>query len=380
MEYNEVIKQFLDGKGLFYSRVKISDNIEMEEGTGYLFCKNSILGHVGVQKYKGTEVGLEDENIVDVVREAIDVFDEDSLASFDGKPITLYHPEEKVTSKNFQKYAVGHVKNVHRDGDNIVGDLVIQDADAIELVVDGKLKDLSLGYQADLVPTADGRLKQEKIIINHLAIVEEGRAINARIVDSNTIEVGDTIHKSESTTITKRVSEYDDETGEEHTDVETHEHYQHTHYEKLKQLYDEEKQKQLNDKKNEGETGMEKDFKYYLSELKELRKEPKSEFRDAMYQALNKECLDALKVGLPPLEEAKQTEVKDSVVEGSVGFKDTKVEEETKPKTIFTDAKAEEKWFESLYRRIGKDKEFARKVGAMDYHDVIEMIETGGSL
>ena len=46
--------------GTFYQRVKISDNIEREEETGFLYCYNSILGHVGVQAYNGWEVDMKD--------------------------------------------------------------------------------------------------------------------------------------------------------------------------------------------------------------------------------------------------------------------------------------------------------------------------------
>jgi hypothetical protein len=119
-------EKFLDAGGLFYQRVKISDNMETEKETGFLYCKNSILGHVGVQQYNGVEVGMDEYGVVDVVREAEDVFDEDSLASMDGKPITLYHPDEMVTSENFKKYAVGFIKNVHRENNYIMGDLVIK--------------------------------------------------------------------------------------------------------------------------------------------------------------------------------------------------------------------------------------------------------------
>lgn len=56
-----MIKKFVDGNGIFYQRVKISDNIEREEETGFLYCYNSILGHIGVQAYNGWEVDMRDK-------------------------------------------------------------------------------------------------------------------------------------------------------------------------------------------------------------------------------------------------------------------------------------------------------------------------------
>lgn len=388
---NEILKQFLDGNGLFYSRIKISDNIEQEEETGFLFCKNAILGHVGTQTYNGYEVGMTDQKVVHVVREEKDVFDEDSIASFDGKPITIYHPEVMVDSKNFKDYAVGHIKNVRRDGDNLVGDLVIQTQDAIDKVLSGELKDLSLGYTAKLVPLADGTLKQEDIVINHLALVEEGRAINARIVDNQTVVVGDDEislndgdgeatpindgkHTTQRMTIENVKNTYDDETGEETTERDIKEIIKHTHsYEDMKQEYLDSIQKENKDIEK-GELQMEKNFKYFVDELKVVQTMKKSEFRDKMYEALNAECKETLGVELPSLDEVV---VKDEAIEKSVGFADNlSVKDEKEEKPLIGAYAQEERYIANLYRKFD-DKETARKYSSMTYHDVIEMLERG---
>lgn len=386
-----MLKQFIDAKGLFYQRVKISDNIETEKETGFLYCKNSILGHVGVQQYHGKEVGIEDAEMIDVVREAEDVFDEDSLASMDGKPITLYHPEEMVTSENFKKYAVGFIRNVHRDGDNVLGDLVINDMDAIEKIISGDLKDLSLGYQAKLVPTGDGRLKQKNIVINHLAIVPEGRAEFARIVDGKpkdmkgeNIEMG-LFSKKENAEVQIQDAvvekKMEDESvtpsalgiGKQAMPV------QHDEEVDEQEMQDDEE----SDKEHlEKEIGM-KDYQHFMNQYKEIKDMPAGEFRAKAYDQANKECMDALGVSLPMLD----SKPKASVIEKSVGLADnlTVKDEDSKPRVPRLNAQGADDFYDRLYRSFDyktsnplQGKENAKKYGDMDYRDVIDMVKKGG--
>ena len=386
------IRDIKDNRGLFYSRIKISDNIEKEKDTGYLFCKNSVLGHVGVQKYDKVEVGINDKGTIEVVREESDVFNEDSLKSFGGKPLTVYHPEVMVDSKNVKEYSVGHIQNVRRDGDNVIGDIVIQDSEAVQLVENGKLKDLSLGYQAKLSPMADGRLKQENIVINHLALVEEGRAINARIVDHNSVVVGnkeqekekdykeikDTIHRRENTINSHTISEYDDETGQEKTTSTRSETNTATSYEKLKEEYYDDKKMDKNNNPKGDNDRMEKNFKYYLGELKDIRSEPKSEFRDTMYKALNEECKENLGVELPPLEKPEEQ----SATANSVGLHDSTAnqddDKDEKGKLIL-DSRSEEEYFQNLYRKMD-DPSYAKELARKTYHDVYDVLRGKGEL
>lgn len=387
-------KQFVDANGLFYQRVKISDNIETEKETGFLYCKNSILGHVGVQQYNGYEIGVEDADIVDIVREAHDVFDEDSLASMDGKPITLYHPDEMVTSENFKKYAVGFIKNVHRDGDYIKGDLVINDMDAIEKVLDGEIKDLSLGYQAKLVPTGDGRLKQTNIVINHLAIVPEGRAQFARIVDGNTIEKkGDNAEMGlfskkdqvelNDTEMPKEEMEQEVEDAEE-TPKELGIEASDTDMPEEGVVVEDEDEKESEEEHSEGETEM-KDLNYFANKYNQIKDMPQSEFRTAAYDALNAECKDALGIELPALVK----DSKPSVIAKSVGLADNLSVEEEKAvrKEPRLDAKAEERFYDRLYRSFDfkssnpeQGRKNARKYGDMTYRDIIDELEKKGGI
>lgn len=377
---DELLKVFIDGKGTFYQRVKLSDNIEKEPDTGYLYCKNAILGHVGEQAYNGWEVGITDQKVVYVKREPQDVFDEASLNSIKGKPVTLNHPDELVNSKNFKDYVVGFIDEVWQDGDNIVGVIVIQDEKAIKAVETGELKDLSLGYTARLVKDEDGKLKQTEIVINHLAIVGEGRAKNARIVDEKTVEdetkqeLNDSKDFYKTETYSTMDEQYDNENHERITveTVVTKRWYKYVPSGEQNAISDEKSV----EKEKEVEKQM-KTFIDFMNEFKQINAMPKSEFRDKAYEALNLECKEALKVELPELDVVV---VKDSAIEKSVGTagnKEFKDENEQEKKTLKTYGQDEEAWFKKLYRSMD-NKETAKKYASMTYMDVYEMLEGKG--
>ncbi len=371
----DYIKQFIDKNGEFYQKIKLSNNIEIEKETGFLYCKGAVLGHLGVQAYNGFEIGLTDKKVVYVKREERDVFDEDSLASIEGKPITLGHPDEMVNSKNSNQYIKGFVKNVRRDGDNILGDLVIHDMTTIEKIQSGEMKDLSLGYNARLISTGDGQLKQTEIVVNHLAIVGEGRAINARIMDENTVVLE--TEGSDDLALFKKSKEEKalilDENEKE--TLEDEEEKEELEDEEEVELEDTETEEETDEdkKKKEGEKKvMTKDFNYFISEFNKLKDVPKSDFRDKAYEALNVECKEVLGVDLPTIE----APAKISVIDKSVGLADNmKVEEESsKPKKAILDAKEEERYYDRLYRKMD-DPAVARKLGSMTYRDVIDQAQ-----
>lgn len=145
----------------------------------------------GIQDYAGWEVGKPNMPIVKVYRPAEQVFGKDSLASYAHKPVTNDHPDEAVTSDNWGTLAVGQIGGeVARDGEYISVPLIVMDGKAIAAVEGGK-RELSAGYTCDLAfesgVTPDGQTYdaiQKDIRINHVAIVDRGRAgSKARIGD-----------------------------------------------------------------------------------------------------------------------------------------------------------------------------------------------------
>lgn len=144
---------------------------------GFLICHDVPIARTGPQDYLARELMLDGDpdRIVTVQRHPEDVFEEATLASFEGKPICDGHPPENVGPENYAAYTKGHVQNVRRDGDYIVADLYINDANLANEVRNNVKREVSCGYLCNYVP--DGRgYKQSRIRGNHVAVVPKGRA------------------------------------------------------------------------------------------------------------------------------------------------------------------------------------------------------------
>ena len=156
--------------------MKIQDKSQAKfvlDGNGYLVT-TARMGRVGSMQYLGEEIGKQSGQVFDVYTDEQDLFNDETIKSFEGKPVTIEHPEEmEVNASNWKELSVGHISNIRRDGDFLIGDVVINDTKAIQIVQKGKIE-LSFGYDAELVE-ADGKIKKVDIKGNHLAIVDEGR-------------------------------------------------------------------------------------------------------------------------------------------------------------------------------------------------------------
>lgn len=144
---------------------------------GFLICKDVPIARTGPQDYLARELMLDGDpdRLVTVQRHPEDVFEEATLASFEGKPICDGHPPENVGPENYAAYTKGHVQNVRRDGDYIVADLYINDANLANEVRNNVKREVSCGYLCNYVPDGSG-YKQSRIRGNHVAVVPKGRA------------------------------------------------------------------------------------------------------------------------------------------------------------------------------------------------------------
>lgn len=147
---------------------------------GFLLCEAVPIARTGSLIYADGEVPVDAAPSGQIVieRNADEVFRAETLASFEGKPVTLSHPDDFVSPANWRELTVGITQNVRRgDGveqDLILADLLITDAEAIREVRDG-LREVSCGYEADYEQLATGRGRQLNIVGNHVALVERGR-------------------------------------------------------------------------------------------------------------------------------------------------------------------------------------------------------------
>jgi hypothetical protein len=155
---------------------------------------DGLLTRTGVFRYKNSD-GTERREY----RPAEEVFNKDSLASFEMVPVTDDHPPVSVDANNARKFAVGSVgESVRQDGDFVAAGLVVYDAGTVAKMNAGKVQ-LSCGYTVDLDDTPgvtpDGELydaKQTNIRGNHVAIVDIARAGEAARVRMDAADGADT--------------------------------------------------------------------------------------------------------------------------------------------------------------------------------------------
>lgn len=158
---------------------------------GYLLCEGVPIARTGTQLYAAHELPFLEagvDGLITVIREEADVFRPETIASFEGKSVTIRH--SFVDPDNWGEVTKGTVQNVRRcpfESDLLLADLLITDAEAIDKVKtkvddDGRvtelpeLREVSCGYDADYEQDRPGVAYQRNIVGNHVALVERGRA------------------------------------------------------------------------------------------------------------------------------------------------------------------------------------------------------------
>ncbi|UGA37946.1 DUF2213 domain-containing protein [Chromobacterium haemolyticum] len=129
------------------------------------------------EEMDGIEPGK--DGIITILRSPGVVFSPESLASFEGKPVCINHPEELVSPETWKEVSVGTMQNVRRgsgiEDDLMLADLLVTDAEAIQLITSKKIREVSLGYDAEYEQIAPGRAEMRSMVGNHIALVERGR-------------------------------------------------------------------------------------------------------------------------------------------------------------------------------------------------------------
>lgn len=187
----------MPNKQLFFGERIGPHRIKTDEG--YLIACRIPVARTGWQQYRAGELQIDNlapDTIVNVYRDAADVFDPVSMASAEGKSITKKHPTQFLTADNDKDHACGHTQNVQRgerlpDGNEaLFADLFIKDSQLINYVDTDLMAEVSMGYRYQLVPYDDGddsgpRLQMKDIRYNHVAIVPKARGgEHLRILDS----------------------------------------------------------------------------------------------------------------------------------------------------------------------------------------------------
>ena len=199
---------------MHYYGTRLSENISRREPEGYLLCLNVPVARTGTQDYLPEELGLPPRTasggnlvggnltrnkqapqcgaapiesaelspgppgLVSVLRPEAEVFSPETIASFEGMPVTNDHPPDGVDIENIRRLQRGHAHNIRRgsgaESDLLLADLIITDPCLIDAILGGK-REISCGYTYELCEE-DGRYIQRKIRGNHIAVVDAGRA------------------------------------------------------------------------------------------------------------------------------------------------------------------------------------------------------------
>ncbi len=162
-----------------YYGTRLSENISRREPEGYLLCLNVPVARTGTQDYLPEELGLSPGSaVIPVLRPEAEVFSPETIASFEGMPVTDDHPPDGVDIGNIRALQKGHAHNVRRgsgeESDLLLADLIITDPFLIDRIMDGK-REISCGYTYEL-HEENGTYIQRKIRGNHVAVVDTGRA------------------------------------------------------------------------------------------------------------------------------------------------------------------------------------------------------------
>ena len=165
---------------MHYYGTRLSENISKREPEGYLLCLNVPVARTGTQDYLPEELGLSPgSSFLSVYRPEEEVFSPETMASFEGMPVTNNHPPDGVDVSNIRTLQKGHAHNVRRgsgeEADLLLADLIITDPALITAILEDGKREISCGYTYEL-SEENGTYIQRKIRGNHVAVVDAGRA------------------------------------------------------------------------------------------------------------------------------------------------------------------------------------------------------------
>lgn len=179
---------FIEDKNEFHAPTPVGRTRSMTP-EGFLLCEDVRIARVGEQIYGATELTDEKtgklavepgpDGVVTIHREPDEVFRDETIKSFEGKSVTVEHPNEFVNPENYERVEVGTTHNVHRgegtDSDFLMADLLIKDKAAIAHI-NRDMPQISCGYDSEYEQTDIGHGVQRNIVGNHVALVDRGRA------------------------------------------------------------------------------------------------------------------------------------------------------------------------------------------------------------
>ncbi|MBU3800463.1 MULTISPECIES: DUF2213 domain-containing protein [Citrobacter] len=145
---------------------------------GYVITTATIT-RAGPIEYYGYELGLTGSDAnkkITVVRTLDELSKPETLASFNGLPFTITHPDDgEVTAADHKDKASGHIANTRIEGGEVVCDVFLTDAAGIETLEETGIREVSVGYEPAELEERGGKFYHINIRGNHVAGVAEGR-------------------------------------------------------------------------------------------------------------------------------------------------------------------------------------------------------------
>ncbi|SQC34225.1 DUF2213 domain-containing protein [Kluyvera cryocrescens] len=145
---------------------------------GYVITTATIT-RAGPIEYYGYELGLTGSDAnkkITVIRTLDELSKPETLASFNGLPFTITHPDDgEVTAENHKEKASGHIANTRIEGGEVVCDVYLTDAAGIETLEETGIREVSVGYEPAELEDRGGKFYHINIRGNHVAGVAEGR-------------------------------------------------------------------------------------------------------------------------------------------------------------------------------------------------------------
>ena len=164
------------------------------DGDGHLRARHNLLTRAEVSPYRGEEInaveplGLEPNRIYYLYRLPDEL--KKGAATLEGKPVLIKH--KPISSDDHpEDLVVGAVNNPELSGDELYGDISVWTRGAVDSILNGSKKHISLGYHykpvmgGGVAPNGqkfDGVMKD--IRYNHLALVDSPRVKDAVVADS----------------------------------------------------------------------------------------------------------------------------------------------------------------------------------------------------
>ena len=211
-------------------KIKINQVIDLKPTSrirtpqGFMICKDVTLAKPMVKEYYAGELGVVDgfepTDIINIYTPPDVLFSQSVIDGFTASDVAMQHPKgNQLNSDNYKEHVIGTTKNVRAENGYLVADLTIKDKWAIEAIEYDDVKQISLGYAAELDMTAGtteaGQAYHGQwvgMVADHVAVVREGRC-------GDDCKIGDrqTVIKSEVKSMQVKIGNLEFDVGDNST-------------------------------------------------------------------------------------------------------------------------------------------------------------------